>query len=231
MDTVSNTAYLADAGDGWAFSGSLRHAAKSIQDWALADEDWQWNADHTAWTKSKFRTRYITTLAGMGTPFKRGIKEKIIVRWSAANASKDAMTRVATHYAQAERAEPTARHSSAIGHPELPPDAERAAVLIYNTGALKTGMLRKEFLVKIKGFSGTFVVRRIRLSAANIMAASEENRLKKCAAHERDNRRILYNRIDSYPSVTDTAMTAAGTLTFQIPMEDFSGELILIDKQ
>jgi AraC-like DNA-binding protein len=110
-------------------------------------------------------------------------------------------------------------------------DAERAAVLIYNTGAREKGILRREFLVRIKGFSGRYFVRRIRLSSSNIAAATDEHRLRKLTGSERDNRRMLYSRIDSYPAVTDTIMTAAGSLTFQIPMEDFSGELILIDKQ
>jgi hypothetical protein len=127
MNTVSNTAYLADAGDGWAFSGSLRNAAKAIQTWALADDGWQWNADHSARTKSKVRTRYITALGGMGTPFKRGIKEKVIVRWSAANASRDAMNRGAKHYAKAERVEGMIRGGGPVGHPDFTAEAARAA--------------------------------------------------------------------------------------------------------
>jgi AraC-like DNA-binding protein len=108
---------------------------------------------------------------------------------------------------------------------------ERAAVLIYNTGARDNGVLLKEFLVKLNGFSGSYFVRRIRYSAANIKAASEEIRLSKVTPGKRDGRKMLYSRIDSFPSVTDTIMTAAGILTFEIPMEDYSGELILIDKQ
>jgi AraC-like DNA-binding protein len=96
-------------------------------------------------------------------------------------------------------------------------DTEGAAALIYNTDARKRDKetFRKEFLVKIKGFSGQYFVRRIRLSSANITAAADVIRLKKTAVPDRDNRGILHSLLASYPVVTDTIMTAAGVMTFQ----------------
>ncbi|MDR2487862.1 MAG: AraC family transcriptional regulator [Clostridiales Family XIII bacterium] len=113
------------------------------------------------------------------------------------------------------------------------------SVLLYNTEAwaahaetahAETAPCARAFCVRLVGLSGRFRVRRVHYGSRNISAAAEGERLKHSPKSERDARRLLCCKVDAWPAVTDTQMTAVGNLTLEVSLEGFSGELILIER-
>jgi len=105
-----------------------------------------------------------------------------------------------------------------------------AAILIYNLDAWKEGKSPSEYIFTLHGLTGNYLVRRIKYSEQNIKA-SEKIAKAKSQKKKSDIRDVVYNRIDSYPVVTESHMTAIGSLSFDIQMEEFCGMLILIDRK
>jgi len=112
MNTKENTGMLAAAGDGWIFSASVRSATTSLKRWATDPAGWtplgadgtplpkhqdthdrQDNDKAPARIKSKTITRTVHHVQPDGSVEKINVTEKVIARWSAAHAARDAHTR------------------------------------------------------------------------------------------------------------------------------------------
>ena len=91
MNTKPNLGALAQNGDGWIVSASARTADKTLRDWLLDPTGWAGD-EHTR-TKSMVVSRGVpVTMFGVaGVP--KTVTEKIVARWSAESAARDAHTR------------------------------------------------------------------------------------------------------------------------------------------
>jgi hypothetical protein len=91
MNTGNNLGALAQHGDGWIVSASARGADKTLKKWLLDPEGWT-GTDQTR-TKSMIVTRPVPiTMYGIAN-VPKAVPEKIVARWSADAAKRDAHTR------------------------------------------------------------------------------------------------------------------------------------------
>lgn len=91
MNTKPNLGALAQNGDGWIVSASARGADKTLRDWLLEPNGWDGDAHHR--TKSMTLTRGVpVTMFGVDN-VPKAVQEKIVARWSADAAARDAHTR------------------------------------------------------------------------------------------------------------------------------------------
>jgi len=91
MNTAPNLGALAHNGDGWIVSASARGADKTLRTWLLDPTGWV--GDEHSRTKSMLVTRALpVTLYGVdNVPV--SVAEKVVARWSAESAARDAHTR------------------------------------------------------------------------------------------------------------------------------------------
>lgn len=91
MNTRPNLGALAQNGDGWIVSASARGADKTLRDWLLDPNGWTGN--NQARTKSMIVTRGVpVTMFGVDN-IPKNVEEKVVARWSADAAARDAHTR------------------------------------------------------------------------------------------------------------------------------------------
>ena len=91
MNTRPNLGALAADGDGWIVSASARTADKELREWLLDPNGW--TGDDTSRTKSMILTRGLpVTMFGVDN-VPKAVEEKIVARWSADAAARDAHTR------------------------------------------------------------------------------------------------------------------------------------------
>ena len=91
MNTKPNLGALHTAGDGWIVSASARTADATLRTWLL--DPTGWTGDHTSRTKSMIATRALpVTMFGVDN-VPKNVPEKIVARWSADAAERDAHTR------------------------------------------------------------------------------------------------------------------------------------------
>ena len=91
MNTRPNLGALAQNGDGWIVSASARTADKALREWLL--DPGGWAGDEHSRTKSMIVTRGVpVTMFGVdNVPL--SVEEKVVARWSAEAAARDAHTR------------------------------------------------------------------------------------------------------------------------------------------
>ena len=91
MNTRPNLGALAQNGDGWIVSASARTADKALREWLLDPDGW--TGDDTSRTKSMIVTRGVpVTMFGVDN-VPKAVEEKVVARWSAEAAARDAHTR------------------------------------------------------------------------------------------------------------------------------------------
>jgi hypothetical protein len=97
MNTSPGVGMLHALGDGWVVSSSIRKASKALKAWVADREGWvyQTGPDGRVWsmTKSQIRTRQVDQPGPGGTTVKTTVQEKVIARWSAAHAARQAQAR------------------------------------------------------------------------------------------------------------------------------------------
>ena len=91
MNTRPNLGALVQHGDGWIVSASARSAEKTLKTWLLDPRGWAGDENHR--TKSMIVTRSVpVTMYGVeNVPV--NVTEKLVARWSADVAARDAHTR------------------------------------------------------------------------------------------------------------------------------------------
>jgi hypothetical protein len=91
MNTRLNLGALAQNGDGWIVSASARTANKTLRTWLLDPNGWV--GDEHSRTKSMTLTRGVpVTMYGIDN-IPLNVQEKVVARWSAESAARDAHTR------------------------------------------------------------------------------------------------------------------------------------------
>ncbi|MHB1475743.1 MAG: IS1634 family transposase, partial [Dermatophilaceae bacterium] len=91
MNTQNNLGALAQHGDGWIVSASARGADKTLKTWLLDPVGWTGNDQNR--TKSMVVTRGVpVTMYGVDN-VPKAVQEKVVARWSAHAAERDAHTR------------------------------------------------------------------------------------------------------------------------------------------
>jgi hypothetical protein len=91
MNTQNNLGALAQNGDGWIVSASARGADKTLKAWLLDPKGWT-GTEQTR-TKSMIVTRGVpVTMYGVDN-VPKAVQEKVVARWSAESAARDAHTR------------------------------------------------------------------------------------------------------------------------------------------
>lgn len=84
MYSGTNTCHVTEQGNGYIVSKSLRRTGKNERDWALSDEDLEYESKNFKY-KSRVITRTVTDENGS----KKKIKEKVVVYWSRAFYEKE----------------------------------------------------------------------------------------------------------------------------------------------
>lgn len=91
MNTRNNLGALTQHGDGWIVSASARGADKTLKEWLLDPKGW--TGDQQVRTKSMIVKRGVpVTMFGVDN-VPKAVTEKVVARWSAEAAARDAHTR------------------------------------------------------------------------------------------------------------------------------------------
>jgi len=107
---------------------------------------------------------------------------------------------------------------------------ENYAILIYNMEENLPNARAREYIIRLHGLNGKYMVKNLRLGCKNIQIQSEAEHIRQKNREYGYRRHDLYKIMDSYPLLSEQVMTAIDSLTFEVPMDEFCGELILIDK-
>jgi transposase len=91
MNTAPNLGALAHNGDGWIVSASARTADKTLRTWLLDPTGWV--GDEHSRTKSMLVTRAVPVALFGVDNIPKSVEEKVVARWSAESAARDAHTR------------------------------------------------------------------------------------------------------------------------------------------
>jgi hypothetical protein len=117
MNTARNIVQLADSGDDWVFAASIRKAPAAIQDWVLEDSGWCHQVDSHGYlaskTKSRTMTRTVSYKDAHGKRVSRTVTEKIVARWTAEYANRQARQRAEMAGKAAAMAEDPAKWKAA----------------------------------------------------------------------------------------------------------------------